>query len=82
MIENNVWLGERVTITKGVHIGENAVIGTGAVVTKDIPANISWKHLCPGFPTTLYTIYKVLRLAIVAVYQLIELHIFLSIPQG
>ena len=39
MIENNVWLGERVTITKGVHIGENAVIGTGAVVTKDIPAN-------------------------------------------
>lgn len=39
VIENNVWLGERVIVTKGVSIGENAVIGTGAVVTKDIPAN-------------------------------------------
>lgn len=39
VIENNVWLGERVIITKGVTIGENAVIGAGAIVTKDIPAN-------------------------------------------
>lgn len=39
VIENNVWLGERVTITKGVTIGENSVIGTGSVVTKNIPAN-------------------------------------------
>lgn len=39
IIENNVWLGERVIITKGVTIGENSVIGAGAIVTKDIPAN-------------------------------------------
>ena len=39
VIENNVWLGERVIITKGVTIGENSVVGAGAVVTKDIPAN-------------------------------------------
>lgn len=39
VIENNVWLGERVTVTKGVCIGENSVVGTGSVVTKDIPAN-------------------------------------------
>lgn len=39
VIENNVWLGERVIVTKGVTIGENSVIGAGAVVTKDIPAN-------------------------------------------
>ncbi len=39
VIENNVWLGERVIITKGVTIGENSVIGAGAIVTKDIPAN-------------------------------------------
>ena len=39
VIENNVWLGERVTVTKGVRIGENSVVGTGSVVTKDIPAN-------------------------------------------
>lgn len=39
VIENNVWLGERVIVTKGVTIGENSVIGAGAIVTKDIPAN-------------------------------------------
>lgn len=39
IIENNVWLGERVIITKGVTIGENSVVGAGSVVTKSIPAN-------------------------------------------
>jgi acetyltransferase-like isoleucine patch superfamily enzyme len=39
IIENNVWLGERVIVTKGVTIGENSVIGAGSVVTKNIPAN-------------------------------------------
>lgn len=39
VIENNVWLGERVIVTKGVYIGENSVVGAGAVVTKNIPAN-------------------------------------------
>jgi acetyltransferase-like isoleucine patch superfamily enzyme len=38
-IENNVWLGERVIVNKGVTIGENSVIGAGAIVTKNIPAN-------------------------------------------
>lgn len=40
VLENNVWLGERVIVTKGVRIGENSVIGAGAVVTRDIPANV------------------------------------------
>ena len=40
VIENNVWLGERVIVCKGVTIGENSVIGAGAVVTKNIPANV------------------------------------------
>jgi acetyltransferase-like isoleucine patch superfamily enzyme len=39
IIKNNVWLGERVIVTKGVTIGENSVIGAGSVVTKNIPAN-------------------------------------------
>lgn len=39
VIENNVWLGERVIVTKGVTIGENSVVGAGSVVTKNIPAN-------------------------------------------
>ena len=38
-IEKNAWIGANVTILPGVTIGENAVIGAGAVVTKDIPAN-------------------------------------------
>ncbi len=39
VIENNVWIGAGVSIMPGVHIGENAVIAGGAVVTKDVPAN-------------------------------------------
>ena len=39
IIEDNVWLGYGVKILKGVHIGENSLIGANSVVTKDIPAN-------------------------------------------
>ncbi|MDP6526565.1 MAG: DapH/DapD/GlmU-related protein [Kiritimatiellia bacterium] len=38
-IEDNVWIGARATILKGVTLGCNSVIGTGAVVTKDVPSN-------------------------------------------
>lgn len=38
-IGNNVWIGGSVTICPGVTIGDNSVIGAGAVVTKSIPAN-------------------------------------------
>lgn len=38
-IGNHVWIGEQVTILKGVNIGENSVIGTGAIVTANIPKN-------------------------------------------
>ena len=39
LIKKNAWLGARVSILPGVTIGENAIIGTGSVVTKDIPDN-------------------------------------------
>lgn len=39
-IGNRVWIGSNVVITKGVTIGDNSVIAAGAVVTKDIPANV------------------------------------------
>lgn len=38
-IGENVWIGCKVTILPGVKIGDNSIIGAGAVVTKDIPAN-------------------------------------------
>lgn len=39
-IGNNVWIGGNVIILPGVTIGDNAVIGAGSVVTKDIPDNM------------------------------------------
>ncbi|MBF7090645.1 acyltransferase [Flavobacterium sp. ALJ2] len=39
IIEDNVWLGEGVVVLPGVTIGENAIIGANAVVTKSIPKN-------------------------------------------
>ena len=38
-IGNNVWLGENVSILKGVTIGNDVIIGFGSIVTKDIPSN-------------------------------------------
>ena len=39
-IGNNVWIGGNTVVNPGVNIGDNAVIGAGSVVTKDIPANV------------------------------------------
>lgn len=38
-IGNNVWIGEKAIILKGVSIGDNSIIGAGSVVTKSIPRN-------------------------------------------
>lgn len=37
IIGNDVWIGGRVTILPGVHVGNGVIIGAGAVVTKDVP---------------------------------------------
>ena len=37
IIEDNVWIGERSTILKGVRIGEGSIVGCASVVTKDVP---------------------------------------------
>ena len=39
-IGNNVWIGSHATILAGVTIGDNSVVAAGAVVTKDVPANV------------------------------------------
>ena len=38
-IEDNCWIAANVTILGGVKISSGSVVGAGAVVTKDIPAN-------------------------------------------
>ncbi len=40
VIGKKVWIGSNSTILPGVTIGDNAIIGAGSVVTKDIPANM------------------------------------------
>ncbi len=37
-IGDDVWLGAKCSILPGVNIGRGAVVGTGSVVTKDVPA--------------------------------------------
>jgi len=37
IIEDDVWIGCKVTVLMGVTIGKGSVIGAGAVVTRDIP---------------------------------------------
>jgi maltose O-acetyltransferase len=37
VIEDDVWLGARVIILPGIRVGHGAVIGAGAIVTKDVP---------------------------------------------
>jgi acetyltransferase-like isoleucine patch superfamily enzyme len=39
IIEDDVWLGAKVVVLPGVTIHRGAVVGAGAVVTKDLPAN-------------------------------------------
>ena len=39
IVGNNVWIGGGVKVLPGVTIGDNAVIGAGSVVARDIPSN-------------------------------------------
>lgn len=39
VIGHNVWIGGRAVINPGITIGDNAVIASGSVVVKNVPAN-------------------------------------------
>ena len=55
VLGRNVWLGVRVIVLKGVTIGDNAVIGAGSVVTRDIPANC----MAAGVPAKVIRTFEV-----------------------
>ena len=46
VIEDSVWICERATILKGVHIGKGAIVAMGAIVTNDVPE----KAIVAGIP--------------------------------
>ncbi len=39
VIEDNVWIGGGAILLPGVTVGRNAVVGAGAVVSRDVPAD-------------------------------------------
>jgi acetyltransferase-like isoleucine patch superfamily enzyme len=39
VVGSNVWIGYGACILRGVRVGDNAIVGTNSVVTKDVPAN-------------------------------------------
>jgi maltose O-acetyltransferase len=41
-IGDNVWIGMNACILPGVEIGDNSIIGSGSIVTKNIPPNEIW----------------------------------------
>lgn len=41
-IKRGAYLGMNTLVVKPVTIGENAIIGAGSIVTKDIPPNEVW----------------------------------------
>jgi maltose O-acetyltransferase len=40
VLEENVFIGDRVMILKGVTVGRDSVVGAGSVVTQAIPAGV------------------------------------------
>ncbi len=42
VIEDNVWISPNSSLRGYIHVGANAVIGMGAVVTKNIPTGETW----------------------------------------
>jgi acetyltransferase-like isoleucine patch superfamily enzyme len=39
VVGSNVWIGYGACILRGVNVGDNSIVGTNSVVTKDVPAN-------------------------------------------
>lgn len=49
IVDNDVWIGQNVTVMPGIHIGDGAIIAANSVVTKDVPPY----HIAGGNPARL-----------------------------
>jgi acetyltransferase-like isoleucine patch superfamily enzyme len=38
-VGSNVWVGYGACVLRGVRVGDNSIVGTNSVVTRDVPAN-------------------------------------------
>ena len=45
LMKKGASIGSGATILANVTVGENAIVGAGSVVTKDVPANTSWREI-------------------------------------
>lgn len=54
IIDDNVWIGDKVTILPNVRIGRNSIIGANSVVSKDIEAN----SIAIGIPARVIKVIK------------------------
>jgi maltose O-acetyltransferase len=46
VVEDDIWIGARVIILPGIRIGKGAILGAGAIVTRDVPPYA----ICVGNP--------------------------------
>ena len=50
-VGSNVWIGYGACILRGVRVGDNSIVGTNSVVTRDVPANaVVARHPGAGDP--------------------------------
>ena len=54
VINNNVWIGDHVTVTRGVTIGCGSIVAANSVVTKDVPSGV----LVGGVPAKIIKVLK------------------------
>ena len=40
VLERGAWIGDSAIVLKGVRVGENSIVGAGAVVVRDVPSNV------------------------------------------
>lgn len=61
VVEEDVWIGARVTLLQGTHVGRGSIIAAGAVVTGCIPAYCVWGGVPAHFIKFRWSIEQILE---------------------